>query len=137
MQETNLILWEKSDQFQLGTNFAAWMLKIAYFQVMSHRRQRRKHEHFAYDDAFLEGLAEESFEKTHLMERQQMALQSCLDKLPARQKEIVHRRYSEGYSIKRLADQLGIAAAAIKQTLFRARTNLIKCVQFRMQEGHS
>ncbi len=36
MQETNMILWRKADQFRLGTNFGAWMLKVAYFQVVAH-----------------------------------------------------------------------------------------------------
>ncbi len=137
MQETNLILWEKSDQFRPGSNFAAWMLKIAYFQVMTHRRRRRKLEQFVFDDNLLENLAAESSAATDWQERQQAALQACLEKLPERQREIVHRRYSEGYSIRKLAGQLGAAAPAIKQTLFRARSNLIKCVQFRLQEGIS
>ena len=29
MQETNIVLWRKASQFTLGTNFGAWMLKVA------------------------------------------------------------------------------------------------------------
>ena len=136
MQETNLILWRKAEQFRPGTNFSAWMLKVAYLQILTHRRNYQKHEVFV-DNAFLERLAEHSAASIDSMDQQQTALYICLEKLPARQRDIVRRRYIEGASIKSVAAQLDIAASAIKQALFRARTSLIKCVQFRLKESVS
>ena len=37
LQQTNLLLWEKFDQFQPGTNFRAWACKVAYLTVLKHR----------------------------------------------------------------------------------------------------
>ncbi|MGY8673173.1 MAG: sigma-70 family RNA polymerase sigma factor [Verrucomicrobiia bacterium] len=135
MQETNIVLWRKAAQFRLGTNFGAWMLKVAYYQVMEHRRKLNKQLMFVADDEFLTTLAEEAEEGCELLEHQQAALSNCLEKLPARQRDIVRRRYTEGASIKAVAEQFGLAASAIKQTLFRARTSLIACVRFRMKEN--
>ena len=129
-----MILWRKSDQFKLGTNFGAWMLKVAYYQVMDHRRRLNKQALFVDDENFLAELAEEAAMSTELTERQQEALQVCMQKLPTRQRELVRLRYSEGASIKSVAQHIGSAAAAVKQALFRARTNLISCVQHRMKE---
>lgn len=134
MQETNIVLWRKASQFKLGTNFGAWMLKVAYYQVMEHRRKRNKLAMFVADDDFLTTLAEEAEESCEMLEQQQAALSNCLEKLPDRQRDIVRRRYTEGASIKAVAEQLGLAASAIKQTLFRARCSLIDCVRFRMKE---
>ena len=134
MQETNIILWRKADQFKLGTNFGAWMLKVAYYQVMDHRRKLNKLALFIDDENFLAELAEEAANSTELTERQQEALHICLKKLPTRQRDLVRLRYSEGASIKRVAQKIGSVASAVKQTLFRARTNLIECVQHRMKE---
>ena len=134
MQEVNIVLWRKSAQFQLGTNFGAWMLKAAYYQVMEHRRKLNRRKLFLVDDDFLASLAEEAMDDSWFTEQQQTALRMCLEKLPERQRDIVRRRYSEGASIKAVAAQLGSAVAAIKQTLFRARTNLIACVHHRMKE---
>jgi len=134
MQETNIVLWRKASQFRPGTNFGAWMLKVAYYQVMEHRRKLNKQAMFVADDEFLTTLAEEAEESCEMLEHQQAALANCLEKLPDRQRDIVRRRYTEGASIKAVAGQLGLAASAIKQTLFRARTNLIECVRFRMKE---
>lgn len=30
VQETNVVLWHKADQFTPGTNFASWALHVAY-----------------------------------------------------------------------------------------------------------
>jgi RNA polymerase sigma-70 factor (ECF subfamily) len=133
MQETNMILWRKADQFRLGTNFGAWMLKVAYLQVVAHRRKLNRQAMFVVDDDFLAQLAAETVETSEVMERQQEALHICLEKLPDRQRDIVRRRYSEGASIKAVAEQFGLAASAIKQALFRARTSLIECVRFRLK----
>lgn len=134
MQETNIILWRKADQFQLGTNFGAWMMKIAYYQVLEHRRKLNRQALFVVDEDFLSELAEEAKVSTEHIEEQQMALHACLGKLPDRQRDLVRRRYSDGASIKSVAAQVGSAVSAVKQTLFRARCNLIECVRFRMKE---
>ena len=129
-----MILWRKRDKFKLGTNFGAWMLKVAYYQVMDHRRKQTKQALFVEDENFLAELAEEAAMSTELTERQQEALHICLEKLPQRQRDLVRMRYSEGASIKSVAEAIGSAATAVKQTLFRARGNLINCVQYRMKE---
>ncbi|MCB1121840.1 MAG: sigma-70 family RNA polymerase sigma factor, partial [Verrucomicrobiae bacterium] len=134
MQETNMILWRKAGQFELGTNFGAWMLKVAYYQVLAHRRKLNRQAIFIQNDEFLRELADEALKVTDLTERQQEALQVCLKRLPDRQRDLIRRRYSEGASIKSVARQLNIAASAVKQALFRARTNLIQCVQHRMND---
>ena len=134
MQETNMILWRKADQFKLGTNFGAWMLKVAYYQVMDHRRKMNKLALFVDDENFLAEMAEEAATSTELTERQQEALHVCLKKLPTRQRDLVRMRYTEGASIKNVAQTIGSVATAVKQTLFRARTNLIQCVHHRMKE---
>ena len=42
LQETNLVLWRKSDQFMAGTDFGAWACKVAYFEVLAERRRLRQ-----------------------------------------------------------------------------------------------
>ncbi len=135
MQETNIILWRKADDFKLGTNFSAWMFKVAYYQVLEHRRKMGRLSRFVEAEEFLSELAVEAAEGCETMEQQQAALRQCIEKLPERQKEIVRLRYSEGESIKAVAEKSQSAASAIKQTLFRARTSLIECVRFRMKES--
>jgi len=39
MQETASVAWEKFGTFKEGTDFAAWLKKIAFHKVMDHRKR--------------------------------------------------------------------------------------------------
>src|SRR5690348_5657938 len=41
-QNTNVILWNKFAEFEPGTNFFAWASRIAYFEVLSLMKQKRR-----------------------------------------------------------------------------------------------
>src|SRR6516164_8516196 len=57
LQETNLTLWRKADDFQPGTSFLAWGCQAAYFHVLSYRRRMRR-DRLVFDDDVLGYLAE-------------------------------------------------------------------------------
>ena len=38
LQQTNLVLCRKADDFELGTNFAAWSSTVAHYQILSYRK---------------------------------------------------------------------------------------------------
>ena len=38
LQQTNLVLCRKADDFELGTNFNAWAFAVAHYQILSHRK---------------------------------------------------------------------------------------------------
>jgi RNA polymerase sigma-70 factor (ECF subfamily) len=42
LQETNLFVWRHADEFEVGTNFAAWVCKIAYYQVLTFRKRQSR-----------------------------------------------------------------------------------------------
>ena len=128
MQETNAILWRKAHEFKLGTNFGAWMLRVAYFQVMAHRR-RLTRDRLVFDDDFLQGLAAEAEQQSELQEEKQRLLGRCIKKLNERHQEIVRLRYSEGTTLKTMASITGRSENSITQALFRARKALIDCVK--------
>ena len=128
MQETNAILWRKAHEFKLGTNFGAWMLRVAYFQVMAHRR-RLTRDRLVFDDDFLQGIAAEAEQQSELQEEKQRLLGRCIKKLNERHQEIVRLRYIEGATLKTIASLTGRSENSIKQALFRARKALIDCVK--------
>src|SRR5690606_38505458 len=45
LQETNLVIWRKADDFTLGGNFGAWARSIALWQVKAWLRDRRRDRH--------------------------------------------------------------------------------------------
>ena len=41
LQDTAQVMWSKFDTFDPGTNFVAWALCIARYQVMDYRKRRK------------------------------------------------------------------------------------------------
>lgn len=128
MQETNAVLWRKAHKFKLGTNFVAWMFKVAYFQVMAHRR-RLTRERLVFDDEFLQDVAEDAEQQCEWQEEKQRLLGDCIVKLNDGYQKLIRRRYSEGATLQSIAFQSGQSENSIKQALFRARAVLIECVK--------
>ena len=127
LQETNLALWNKIGEFELGTNFGAWAYRIAYYQVLA-QRQRRGRERIIFSDDLIAKIAERTVERSDRYEARQKALHHCLEKINARQRELIRRHYSSGESVKKIAQSEGESANAVAQALFRARAALLRCI---------
>ena len=134
LQETNLVLWKKSGEYQMGTNFKAWCFRIANFRVMAYR-QRKMRDRLVFDDDIMMTLTVEAGVLDDTYEIRQKQLTHCMAKLPDRQRDLIERRYSIGASIKKIAEDLKSTANSITQALFRARTNLVNCVKSLPEEG--
>jgi len=93
LQETNLIVWTKSQQFQPGTNFRAWACQIAYFEVLKYR-ERKQREKLTFNPDLMELIAAESLQQAELMDRRRQALADCLLKLRESDRALIQTRYS-------------------------------------------
>lgn len=127
LQETNVTLLKKSRDFEPGTNFTAWAFRVAYFEVLTWRR-RRGRDKLQFGDDLVESLAATAEETAPAYDARLDELKRCIGELPERQREVVERRYLKGESVQGIADDLGFKANAASQLLFRARTNLLKCM---------
>ena len=119
LQQTNAVLWRKADEFELGTNFVAWAFRIAYYEVMQHRRKQQQ-EQLVFDDELVANLAEVARdEDEHFLERQTF-LRQCLDQT-VNAIETSCGGYLAGADLAKIAQDLGSSVNAVKQMLFRAR----------------
>src|SRR5262245_51670210 len=79
IQETNLGLWREFDQFQLGTNFAAWACKVAFHQVLAWRK-RKQRDRLEFSPEFLQAVATEAITAADDLEERSRALAGCVGK---------------------------------------------------------
>ena len=56
LQETNLVLWRKFEEFEPGTNFKAWAFQTAYYKIQSFL-SRQERDRARFGDEFLEKVA--------------------------------------------------------------------------------
>lgn len=134
LQRTNVVLLEKREQFEPGTNFFAWACRVAYHEVLAVRRDRSR-EKLVFDDQLLPLLAVESERRFEPLDDRMQALFDCLSHLPADQQQLIKNRYTPGGSVQQLAIGLHKTPAAISSLLSRIRAKLAACVEKKMK-GH-
>jgi RNA polymerase sigma-70 factor (ECF subfamily) len=128
LQQTNLVMWEKSAQFTPGTNFSAWAYQIARFQVMAHRQKRRRDRH-VFDDETLSSIASVFDDRIDGLEDKLTALSRCMNQLNDDSRSLIRVRYGDGFSVKQIADQLGHSANRVAVRLHRLRLALLECME--------
>lgn len=128
LQETNVVMWRKADQFTAGTSFDAWACKIAHFEVLAERRRRCKDRHL-FSDSLLEQLSSEATSRLSDFDDRAVAIEQCLERLEPQQRARLLERYGPGGSIKSIAAKSGSTPGAIAVALYRVRRLLLDCVQ--------
>lgn len=127
LQETNLVMWRKSDEFEMGSSFSAWSFRIASFQLMTHR-QRQLREKLLFDQQLVEQIAQRAQQRSELYATRMKRLDGCISKLPDRYRDVITRRYHNGESLKEIAAELQQTPNSVGQLLFRVKKKLIDCV---------
>lgn len=127
LQETNLVLWRKAAEYDPERPFLAWAFTIARYQVMACRRDKGRDRH-VFNDKLVEILAEEHPAEDDTTSLQD-ALQDCLTRLPAHQRELILARYEPGASVQDLAQARSKTPGALSVLLLRIRKLLEECVE--------
>ncbi len=127
LQETNLVLWQKADDFRPDSNFMAWARKCAYYQALAFLRDRKRDPHLFGETVM--ALLDADAHTTQGDHEVRLALRDCLSRLSARNRRLLQQRYAEGTSILNLAKTLGKKESAVKMALMRIRESLRVCIE--------
>jgi RNA polymerase sigma-70 factor (ECF subfamily) len=127
LQETNLVLWRKFDQFQPGTEFDRWACRIAYYETLKFREKTKKERFFSND--FIETLATETEASLEPLDRRRDALTGCLGKLKERDRQLILSRYQSRATTRGIAEALGRSVQGTRKSLHRIRTLLLACIE--------
>lgn len=128
LQETNLVLWRKFDDYQPGTAFDRWACRVAHFEVLKFREKRGRAEQI-FSTEFVESLAAETEQVLDLLDARRDALAQCLSKLPPRDRQLVMQRYQEKASTQSVAEALGRSVQGTRKALHRIRMALLGCIE--------
>lgn len=129
LQQTNLVLWRRADDFELGTSFGAWAKRVAYFQTLAFLRDHKR-DGLVFDEETVARIAL-SFEAKDEDDddSRRVALRHCLSQLPERQMRILRQRYWSEDSIRSIAQTERKSESSIKMALMRVRRALLACIQ--------
>lgn len=131
LQRTNLVLWEKSSEFAVGTNFKAWACRVARFEVMAFRKQHVRDRH-QFSSELVDLLASDASEHVAILEDLRDYLEACLAETTSEQQRLLAARYTHGESVQSIAEREDRAAASVSTALYRLRQSLMKCIRRKM-----
>jgi RNA polymerase sigma-70 factor, ECF subfamily len=130
LQDASLVMWDKFHPESPPDDFAAWGCRIAYFKVLDffkkgHRARVR------FSQAMLERVAETAVEQAGVLQldARRDALAGCVEKLSARDRDLLARRFTPAATTKSTSEQIGRSVDAVYKALARVREALFECVQ--------
>lgn len=135
LQETASVLWRRFDEFQPGSNFLAWALQVARYQVL-YFRQRQRRDAIEFSEEFLDAVTADTVAEAARLGDLQSLLDECMEKLPQGDRDLFDLHYQSNLPAKGLAERLGRPLSTVYNAINRIRRTLADCVQRAMdREG--
>jgi len=134
-QHSFIAAFTRLSDYQLGTNFAAWLFTIARFHLKTEASRLRRiadyHVRYA-PDLLQRELERRSSESPELQQARLDHLQTCVGQLGEHLHRFIEWRYTEEIPLDEMAARSGRSVAAVKKQLWQLRRKLHKCVQARI-----
>lgn len=133
VQSAYIVITRKADTFSAGKSAIAWCRGIVRLEVLQLLRKTGRE--IATEDALLYDSVADSFEQVQTPAQQaergerRARLETCLNKLPQRSRELIAGRYVEELSLSGLAERRRMSEAAVRKSLYRIRLALRHCLE--------
>lgn len=134
LQETSLVICEKFDEFDEGTDFVAWACQTAYWRIR-YARQKFARSKVVFNQEIVDALAQTAATMHDKLDDRHEALMRCLQKLHPRDRELVLARYEPGGGVADAARRSGRSLVATYKALARIRKLLFDCVSHQLATG--
>lgn len=128
LQETNLALWAKREQYDPQRPFWPWACRFAHTQVLAFLKRHKSDRH-RFNSDLADLLARELQDEHSRKNPHATALDHCLKLLPAGSVELLKLRHGEGLSVEHIAQRAGRSVEGVKSLLYRARQALVQCMR--------
>jgi RNA polymerase sigma-70 factor (ECF subfamily) len=130
MQQVVIVLWTK---FDTALDFKKWAYGVARLEVLRFLQSRKRDRH-VFDEELLNRLADRAALQERQVVTRREALEGCLEKLPATQRDLVLTAYTKGTRMDELAARRGQTPMALYKLLHRIRLALLECVDRTLTE---
>jgi RNA polymerase sigma-70 factor, ECF subfamily len=134
-QDGMAVMWQKFDQFQPGTNFAAWGVQVMRYRILDYRRARARSKRVLMEDSLFEALLEDLPSVQDEGALRVEALRKCQALLDDRAKRIVQMRYESNTPVEKIASQLKLSRRQVHRVLGQITDVLLRCMRRSLAEG--
>jgi RNA polymerase sigma-70 factor (ECF subfamily) len=127
LQETNIELWLKADQYDPEKPFLPWAYRFAYYRVLNYRKSQGASK-VVFSDEVLRAVDEAHRATPETGDERLPALAICLTKLQPSQRDLIRLRYEEGCPPSEIARLMGATEDQVGGRLYRVRRLLHECI---------
>ena len=133
IQETVTVMWSKFNEFQKGSNFSAWALKIAHFQVLKYYKDQKNNRLYFSQDV-VEAISEKIAAQTSETDERLSILRRCLERLQAKELNLIQMRYEPGNTTQSVSRQTGQQAHVLYRLFNKIHAKLLLCMRRTLAE---
>lgn len=127
LQDVFFVITEKASDFELGTNFMAWAMRIAKYRILElHRADRAKGTSLSPD--LVETLIQ-TYQPNDQHDEMLDALHTCTECLSPSARQLLTLRYHGRLKPAQIAKDRGLAVETVYSVLSKTRSALRKCVE--------
>ncbi len=136
LQNTNVVVWQKLDQYRPNTDFRAWVFRICYFEIRKFQGRSRTEGVF-FRSELLDELSDEYRRREDMLSLRVEALPDCVALLPVDDRDLLDAVYGRGIDVASLSEQLGRKPTSVYRSLRRIRDWLHDCIERHIREKNS
>lgn len=134
IQATSEYLARHFGDYEPGTSFTAWAVKVARYRVRELYRDRSRDRLMLTGEA-LDSLARVAPQLSVELTDRQEALDQCMKHLGGKQRRLLEMRYTQSLSPAMIAERVGKSANTVSAALLRIRKALRECIEARLTAG--
>ena len=134
MQETTIVMYEKFDSFEKGSDFLSWANTIAKYKTIEFLKKRKRNKVFINQE-IIDLIEQESQEHLQKQDERLDALRKCVSLLPRIDRKLLHIRYHENANVKDIANRFGCSFQKIYRNISRINGLLMRCIQSKMESS--
>ena len=133
LQEASVVMWKKMHQLEEQEQFWSWARAIVRYEALRARRNAAR-DRLVLSEETLDLLAHEAMPTTcDDLEQEREALNRCLMKMTAEQRDLVFAASIRDGGVKELAEATNRTANSLYKLVGRLRAALRECVQRELQ----
>lgn len=134
IQETMVYAWDQRLNFKAGSNFKAWIFKIAYFRTLAFRRDSQREKVGTFSQEFIQRVAGAAESLLNDGEQRLQALRQCLGELREKDLDLLRWKYTAGASLTERARAENVDPNRLQKAISRLRLVLRSCIEQRLSE---
>jgi RNA polymerase sigma-70 factor (ECF subfamily) len=134
VNESMLEVWKAAAGFRGGSRVRTWLLSIVNHRAIDLLRRKRRHDSVELDEEIVDDTACDMPDVLAGTQRAQQ-VRTCIERLPDRQRQIVHLTFFEQMAYPEIAQVLDVPSGTVKTRMMHAKTKLMHCLAGFLKRG--